>query len=114
MSIRKVPFYTENYSHPHPLVRMINIFSYFCDCVKDDFPKLKIEMQEVFNNVLAINKVYFDSLIKNSDAIEGFLDDLIAFSEEIHAYNNKLYDVAINDESIKNLLKISGINVNTK
>ncbi len=108
-SIYVPPFYTEKYSHPHPLVRIINIFDYFLSSISDDFPKLKIELQPALNNVLAIiNKLYFDSIAKNSDVMGLFFGELGTFSEEINTYNNKLYDVAISDVSIKTLLNSSG------
>jgi hypothetical protein len=107
------PFYTEKYSHPHPLVRIFNIFDYFRSCANDDFPKLNMELQPALNNILYINKLYFDSITKNSNVMKLFFSELRKFSEEIHSYNNKLYDAAINDASIKTLLNRSGININS-
>lgn len=107
-SIYVPPFYTEKYSHPHPLVRIINIFDYFLSSISDDFPKLNIELQPALNNVLSINKLYFDSIAKNSDVMSLFLGELRTFSEEINTYNDKLYDVAISDVSIKALINSFG------
>ena len=102
-------FYTENYSHPHPLVRIMNIIQYFVDCVKEDFPKLKIDLQQVINNVLGVNKLYFSSLINNPDTLKPLFIELESSLDKIHRYNNRLYDVAINDDSIKLLLNRSGV-----
>ena len=42
-------FYTKQYSHPHPAVRQYNIFEFFYDSIKDDFPHLEVNVQELLN-----------------------------------------------------------------
>lgn len=109
-SIDRKNFYTKEFSHPHPLVRTINIVEYFYVNAKCDFPELKIEIQEILNNVLGIMKIYFDSLIPNQRVMDCYFGDLGKFLDEINRYNQELYDFAIKDKSIKNLLKTRGIN----
>ena len=62
-TIDKQDFYTKQFSHPHPLVRIYNILEYFHDNIENDFTELNIEPQQLLNNVLGIMKLYFDSLI---------------------------------------------------
>lgn len=107
------PFYTEKYSHPHPLVRIINIFDYFFSCINDDFPRIKIGLQHALENVLSINKLYFDSIVPDSDVMSLFFGELHTHIEEIHAYNNKLYDVAVSNESIRTLLNRSSVTISS-
>jgi len=86
-TIDKQDFYTKKFSHPHPLVRIYNILEYFYDNVENDFPELKIEPQQILNNVLGIMKLYFDSLIPNQKIIDMFFDDSEKFLDEINQYN---------------------------
>jgi hypothetical protein len=105
----KKPFYTERFSHPHPLVRMMNIFSTFHDNAKEDFPNLDIDTQQLLNNCLGIMKIYFDNLIPGFTIMEDYFYDMKEFLDDVHAYNNKLYDLAIRDHSIASLLKSQGV-----
>lgn len=105
----KQEFYTEKFLHPHPLVRIFNIFEYFHDNIKTDFPELKIDTQELLNNSLGIMKIYFDQLLPNQTIINDYFNDMHAFLDNVHAYNGKLYDLAIKDESIRSLLKSQGV-----
>jgi len=109
-TIDKQHFYTKQYSHPHPLVRIYNMVEYFYDNIKDDFPKLDIDCQQILNNVLGISKLYFDNLIPNQNVMQYYFDDTIKFIDEINHYNQELYDLAIKDKSISSLLKKRGIN----
>lgn len=103
------PFYTEKYSHPHPLSRIVNILDYFRSCANDDFPRLKIEPQSVLNNVLGICKLYFESISKEcGDLIQILCDELKASVDAINLYNDKLYAQAISDKAIRRLLIRSG------
>ncbi|MBD2568213.1 hypothetical protein [Anabaena lutea] len=108
-TINKQDFYTKQFSHPHPLVRIFNIIDYFYDNVKDDFPKLEIDSQELFNNVLGISTLYFNNLIPNQNVMENFNQDIKDNIDEIYRYSQELYDFAIKDKSIKKLLKKRGI-----
>lgn len=108
-TLKKQDFYTKQFSHPHPLVRIFNILDYFRDNIKDDFPTLEIDSQELFNNVLKISNLYFDNLIPNQNAMQLFFQDIKDNIDEIYRYNQELYDFAIKDKSIKNLLKKRGI-----
>jgi hypothetical protein len=83
---------------------------YFYDNIKDDFPKLDIDCQQILNNVLKISKLYFDNLIPNQNVMQYYFDDTIKFLDEINRYNQELYDLAIKDKSISSLLKKRGIN----
>lgn len=103
-SISKIDFYTKEYSHPHQLVRCFNIMEYYYDNITSDFPKLRIEFQELFKNSVGIMKLYFDSLIPKQDIIGYFSSDLKMYLDDIYQYNQELYDFAIQDETIKNLL----------
>lgn len=109
-TIYKQDFYTKQYSHPHPLVRIYNMVEYFYDNIKDDFPKLDIDPQQILNNVLGISKLYFDNLIPNQNVMQYYFEDTIKFLDEINHYNQELYDFAIKDKSISSLLKKRGIN----
>ena len=103
-SIDKMDFYTKEKSHPHPLVRCFNIMEYYYDNVTEDFPRLKITPDELLNNALGIMKLYFDSLIPGQDTIKYLFDELEIHLDDINQYNNELYDLAINDKAIRNLL----------
>ncbi len=103
-SINKIGFYTKENSHPHPLVRCFNIIEYYFDNIRSDFSRLKIESQELLNNTLGIMKLYFNSLIPNQDIMSFFFSDLNKHLDEINKYNQELYDFAIQDVAIKNLL----------
>jgi hypothetical protein len=109
-TIKKQDFYTKQYSHPHPLVRIDNMVEYFYDNIKDGFPKLDIDCQQILNNVLGISKLYFDNLIPNQNVMQYLFDDWSKFQDEINHYNQELYDFAIKDKSISSLLKKRGIN----
>jgi hypothetical protein len=110
-TINKQDFYTKKYSHPHPLVRQYNILEFFHASIKDDFPHLNIDAQQLLNNVLGISKLYFDSLIPNQTRISNHLEESIDLLDEINEYNGELYDYAVKDNSIKNLLISSGSNL---
>lgn len=103
-SIKKVNFYIKENSHPHPLVRCLNIMEYYYDNVTSDFPRLKIAAQELLNNAVGIMKLYFDSLITDQDIISYFFNDLEMHLDDIHQYNQELYDFAIQDKAIRNIL----------
>jgi hypothetical protein len=110
--IKKQEFYTEKFSHPHPLIRVINIYDYFYNNIQDSFPKLNIGQQEVINNSLGLVNIYLKSLIPNQNLMKDYFDDLGKYLEEINKYNAKLYDFAIKDESIKELLFSRNIKLN--
>lgn len=103
-SLNKMKFYTKENSHPHPLVRCFNIIEYYFYNITNDFPRLKIEAQELFNNTIGIMKLYFDSLIPNNDIIGCFFGDLEIYLNEINQYNQELYDFAVQEETIRKLL----------
>ena len=109
-TIDKQDFYTKQFSHPHPLVRIYNMVEYFYDNIKNNFPKLDIDFQQILNNVLGILKLYFDNLIPNQNVMQDYFEDTIKFLDEINHYNQELYDFAIKDKSISSLLKKRGIN----
>ena len=107
--MHKQDFYTKKYSHPHPLVRQYNIFEFFYDSVKDDFPHLKIDVEELLKNVLGISKLYFDTLIPNQKGVYiEYYKESIDLTDKINQYNGELYDCAVKDKSIRNLLTLSG------
>ena len=97
-------FYIKENSHPHPLVRCINILEYYFENITNDFPRLRIDAQELLNNTLGIIKLYFDSLIPNKDIISNFFDDLGMYLDDINRYNQELCDFAIQEKTIRNLL----------
>lgn len=109
-TIDEKSFYTKEFSHPHPLVRINNIFEYYYDNAKCDFPELQIEAQELLNNAVGIMRIYFNSLIPNQRVMDCYFGDLGKYLDEINRYNQELYDFAIKDKSIKHLLKTCGIN----
>lgn len=109
-SINKKDFYIKENSHPHPLVRCLNIIESYFHNITDDFLRLKIEPQELLNNTVAIMKLYFDSLIPNKDVTSHFFSDLEIHLDDINQYNQELYDFAIQEESIRNLLLFRNIN----
>lgn len=103
-TINKQDFYTKKYSHPHPLVRKYNIFEFFHDNINADFPHLKLDTQQLLNNVLGISKLYFDALIPNQKEFYMHYHESTDLLGKIHEYNGELYDYAVKDESIKGLL----------
>ncbi|PEU81504.1 hypothetical protein CN394_11115 [Bacillus anthracis] len=104
LPVRKVEFYTKKCSHPHSLVRCINIMEYYFNNITDDFPKLEVNHQELLNNTLTVTKLYFDSLIPTHDMMSDLFEDLEKHFDTINKYNQELYDFAIEDEAIRNLL----------
>ncbi|MED0983030.1 hypothetical protein P4T48_27005 [Bacillus paramycoides] len=105
LSVRKEEFYTKEGSHPHPLVRCMNIMEYYFDNITDDFPRLEVNSQELLNNTLAVTKLYFDSLIPTHDTMSDLFGDLGKHLDTINNYNQELYEAAIQDEAIRNLLQ---------
>ncbi|THF75388.1 hypothetical protein [Cohnella fermenti] len=69
LSVRKLEFYEKKFSHPHPLVRCINIMEYYFDSITTDLPRLKMDSQELLNNTLVITKLYFNMLIPTQNVI---------------------------------------------
>jgi len=103
-------FYTEKYTHPHPLVRIFNIIEYFYLSIQDDFKELNIEMQDLLNNSLGIVNIYLKSLYPEQQLIENLFLDIQRYLKQITEYNQKLFDFAIKDKSIVTLLEKRGIN----
>jgi hypothetical protein len=103
-------FYTKNFSHPHPLVRLFNVIDYYYDNIRTTLPNLNISKQELLNNTLGIVKIFFNSVLPNQAALKEIFKDLNLHLDTINSYNEELYDVAIRDESIKSLLISRGIN----
>lgn len=104
--IKVQDFYTKKFSHPHPFVRIFNILEFSVDSANG--PGFKIEIQDMINITLDISNIFFKSFLPNQSPMEMFFDMLDI--ESINLYNNELYDYAVNDEAIKNLLKARKIN----
>lgn len=104
ITIKKVEFYIKKFSHSYPIARCINILDYYYSNILDDFPKLDMDYQEYFNNVFGILKLYFDSLLGDKNFINQIFADLRTHMGDINKYNDELYDVAIQDEAIRDLL----------
>lgn len=107
-SVKIKEFYTKKFSHPHSLVRMINIISYFIDCANHRYPSLGFEYQEVINNVLGMNRLYFSSLTQDQSVLDDFFTEWKNNLNQINAYNNELYEFAIRNKPIKQLLLYTG------
>ena len=110
ITIKKLEFYTKKFSHPHPLTICMNILDYYYSNILDDFSKVDIDYQEYFENVFGIIKLYFDSLLGDKNFIKEIFDDLSTHMDDINKYNNELYDIAIQDEAIRDLLISSNTN----
>ncbi|MFZ4929206.1 hypothetical protein [Chryseobacterium sp. Mn2064] len=110
LNLNKIDFYTKKYSHPHPIVRIFNIIDYFYDNIADFFPKLNITKQDLLNNALGIIKLYFSYYQSNQNIIAEIFNDIDNHLNEINDYNEELFEFAINDISIVNLLNASGTN----
>lgn len=109
-TINKQDFYTRQFSHPHPLVRIYNIIEYFYENIKNDFQKLEIDFQQILDNILGISNLYFDNLIPEKNVMQNYFEDTIKFIDEINGYSQEIYDFAIKEKSIKKLLKKRRIN----
>ena len=107
--IMKRDFYLKQYSHPHPLVRTFNILEFYYDSMINDFPKLNMDSQTLLNSCMGFLKVYFDSILPDNTFIEFLFDDLELYIDEINKYNRELYDFAIQDEEVKNVLDFRNI-----
>lgn len=107
--VMKSDFYLKRYSHPHPLVRIFNILEFYYDNIVKDFPKLNIDSQTLLNNCMGFLKVYFDSILPSNTCIKLLFDDLELYIDDINKYNQELYDFAIQDEAIKNVLDFRNI-----
>jgi hypothetical protein len=105
----KQDFYTKQFSHPHPLVRIHNIIDYFYDSIPDYLPMIKIDIQQLFNNVIGISKLYFDRLLPSQNVMQSYFQDLDKFLDIINDYNGEIYDFTVKDKSITRLLKKRGI-----
>jgi len=103
-SIKKIDFYIRENSHPHPLVRCINIIGYFFDCISSDFSKMNIDYQEFFNNIFIVANLYFKSIFPSLDIIKEVFKDLGKHIDTLNTYNIELYDRAIQDEAIRDYL----------
>jgi len=102
--IDKIPFYTEMYSHPHPLARCIYIMEYIFECIMNDFPTLEITAQKMLINTTGIMKLYFDVIVPENNIMNTFFDEMILHINEINEYNKRLYNYAIKDYAIKGIL----------
>jgi hypothetical protein len=109
-TIKRREFYIKINSHPHPLVRLFNIIDYFYDNIKTMFPNLNIDKQELLNNGLRIVKIHLDSFVTDHEIMTELFNDLDAHLVAINAYNEELYDLAILDNSIRELLISRNIN----
>lgn len=109
-NIQKMEFYTKKYSHPHPLVRLLNIIDHFHEQVQDSFTNLRFDKQDLLNSILKILAVYFKSFAPNKRILADMFRDLDDHLNTANDYKNELYDVGINDESIQALLIKRGIN----
>lgn len=114
LPVRRQEFYIKNYSHPHPLVRLFNVIDYFYDNIKILFPNLDINKQELLNNGLSVLKIYLNSFAPNHTYMKDLFDDLDAHLVDINAYNEELYDLAILDKSIRELLLLRNISFEEK
>jgi len=103
--VDKVPFYTKEYSHPHPLVRAYTIVEYLFECAKGDFPEFSWNPQVLFNNIFGTMKVYFDALFPGQSIVSEFMSEFKDNLDQIIEYNQELYDFAIKEKSIIELLK---------
>lgn len=100
-TIDKQGFYIKQYSHPHPLVRIYNMVEYFYENIKDDFPKLNIDPQEILNNVLGISKIYFDNLMPNQNVMQNyFKDTMFFFCHLVIRWLITLYTIALWQEHL--------------
>lgn len=107
--IMKRDFYLKQYSHPHPLVRTFNILEFYYDSMINDFPKLNMDSQTLLNSCMGFLKVYFDSILPDNTFIEFLFNDLELYIDNINKYNRELYDFAIQDEEVKNVLDFRNI-----
>ncbi|MCB9326284.1 MAG: hypothetical protein H6571_21260 [Lewinellaceae bacterium] len=108
--VQKIDFYTKKYSHPHPLVRLLNIIDGFYDQIVDLFPNLNIDKQSLLNNALGTIKIYFNSFAPNKEIITDIFNDMDLNLDTANNYKSELYDVSINDDAIRTLLIKRGIN----
>jgi len=107
--IKKIDFYTNKNDHPHPIIRSFNLIEYYFSCIIESFPRLKLDFEELFINVVGISKLYFDTLVPKRDIMSYLWNDLRTHLDDINQYNNDLYDYSIHDETTKNLLISRGI-----
>ena len=109
-NIQKFEFYTKKYSHPHPLVRLLNLIDCFYDQITDSFPSLNIDKQSLLNNVSGIITVYFNSFTPKNTVITDIFKDMDLYLDIANNYKAELYNVGVNDDSIRTLLIKRGIN----
>lgn len=107
-------FYTKENSHPHPLVRIFSILEYYHDDIQSTFPNLKIEIQELLNTSFWIVNTYLNSLFPNQTLIKQIFSELDLHLESINEYIKELYDFAVQDNSIRDLLIARKINFDGK
>jgi hypothetical protein len=109
LSVHKLEFYEKKFSHPHPLVRCMNIMEYYFDNITTDFPKLEMNFQELLNNTLGVTKLYFNMLIPTQDVISELFKDVGEHLDNINKYIDELNNYAVQDEAIRNLLLLRNL-----
>ena len=107
--VTKQDFYTKQYSHPHPLVRTINILEFYFNNISDDFASLSLDSQTLLINCIGFLKLYFESFIINDNVTDFLFGDLELYIDAINEYNQELYDSAVQDETITGILNARNI-----
>lgn len=110
-TIKKVEYYKTKYSHPHPLVRCMNILECYYNNVTSDFQNLSIDPLQLLVNTVGIMDLYFKTLIPEQQISDHFFGELSVHLDDINQYNQELYEFAIKDTAIKNLLLSRNINL---
>lgn len=105
--VDKLEFYTNEYSHPHPLVRVLDMFEYFFNNLESDFPQYTFDKEEMLINVMGISRLYFNGLIPEYANTFSFLDEDQKVIDMAYAYAQEIYDCAVQDNAITKLLKNS-------
>jgi hypothetical protein len=100
-------FYTKEFSHPHPFVRIFNILEFSIESANDMIHSINIGTQEMLNLTLEISYIFFKSFLPDQDPLKNFFEMLDV--ERINEYNNELYEHAVKDEVIRSLLTTRGI-----
>lgn len=103
-SVKRQDFYLKKYSHPHLLVRVFNVLDYYYDNLIDSFPEINFNQQELLNNTLGILNIYLKSFIPNQTIMSDLFLDLDKHLNDINSYNAELYETAIKDLEIRELL----------
>lgn len=100
-------FYLEEKSHPHTLVRLVNIIYFYRDKIRENY-SINISITDLLKYPLEVANLYFLELVgKDSELpnlIKQIFDEFENNLDDINMYNNKLYDGVMKHETLSKIV----------